>query len=76
MSEYPLLYLNSTMIYKTSSLTASSSVCSYYHFCFEGEFSSHRMEDETTRKKKVGAFSAAATCLSHYVNVSVLIKVS
>ena len=72
MSEYPLLYVNS--IYKTSSLTASSSVCSYYQLCFEGQFCSYRIEDETSRKKKVAAFSAAATCLSHYANVSVLIK--
>ena len=30
----------------------------------------------TKREKKVAAFSAAATCLSHYVNVSELIKFS
>ena len=53
---------------------ASSSVCPYYQLCFEGQFRSHRMEDETTRKNKVAAFSAAATCLSHNVNVSVLMK--
>ena len=52
---------------------ASSSVCFYYQLCFEGQLRSHRMDEETTREKKVGAFSAAATCLSHYVNVSVLI---
>ena len=74
MSEYPLLYVNS--IYKMSSLLASSPVCPYYQLFFEGQFRSHKMEDETTRKKKVGAFSAAATYLSHYVNVSVLIKFS
>ena len=33
-------------------------------------------EWKTTRNEKVAAFSAAATCLSHYVNVSVLIKFS
>ena len=54
---------------------ASSSVCPYSQLCFEGQFRSHRMEDETTRNEKVPAFSAS-TCLSHYVNVSVLIKFS
>ena len=63
-------------VYKTSSLAVSSSVCPYSLLCFEGQFRSHRMEDEATRNEKVAAFSAAATCLSHYVNVSVLIKFS
>ena len=54
---------------------ASSSVCPYSQLCFEGQFRSHRMEDEATRNEKVSAFSAS-TCLLHYVNVSVLIKFS
>ena len=53
---------------------ASSSVCPHYLLCVEGQFRSHRIEDETTWEKKVAAFSA--TCLSHYVNFSVLIKFS
>ena len=74
MSERPLLSVNG--IYKTSSLTASSSVCPYCQLCFEVQLSSHRMEDEKTRKKMVAAFSAAATCLSHYVNIFIPIKFS
>ena len=36
----------------------------------------HTLANLHKREKTVAAFSAAATCLSHYVNVSVLIKFS
>ena len=36
----------------------------------------HTLASLHKREKKVAALSAAATCLSHYVNVSVLIEFS
>ena len=36
----------------------------------------HTLANLHKRDKKIAAFSVAATCLSHYVNVSVLVKFS
>ena len=46
------------------------------NFTKQVKISSQSLANLHNREKKVAAFSAAATCLSHYVNVSVLIKFS